>query len=80
MLSKLYREITGTKILDAISRIRVQEAKNLLLASNDNLTSIANQVGFGSTKTFTRSFKQFEGCTPGQWRDNQRMLISHPII
>ena len=43
MLSKLYREITGTKILDAISRIRVQEAKNLLLASNDNLTSIANR-------------------------------------
>lgn len=71
-LSKVFREVTGTKIAVAISEIRVQEAKRLLLSSDENLSSIANKIGFGSTKTFTRTFKQLEGCTPGQWRDSRK--------
>lgn len=73
-LSKRFREITGSKISIVISEIRVQESKKLLLLSDENLGNIANRVGFGSTKTFTRAFKQVEGCTPGQWREKQKCV------
>lgn len=74
-LSKKFREITGSKITTFISEVRVEEAKKLLLSSNENLSYIANSVGFGSTKTFTRMFKQIEGCTPGQWREKQKFVV-----
>ncbi|NLM09620.1 MAG: helix-turn-helix transcriptional regulator [Clostridiaceae bacterium] len=73
-LSKIFREITGTKISLLLSEIRVKKSKELLLLSNTNLAYIASKVGFGSTKTFTRAFKQIEGCTPGQWRENQKCI------
>lgn len=52
-LSKIFREITGTKISLLLSEIRVKKSKELLLFSNTNLAYIASKVGFGSTKTFT---------------------------
>ncbi len=73
-MSKMFRETTGNKIPVLLSEVRIQEAKNLLLFSNETLCEIAEKVGFGSTKTFTRIFKQIEGCTPGQWRDLQRIV------
>lgn len=73
-MSKMFRETTGSKIPALLSEVRIQEAKNLLLFSNEPLCEIAEKVGFGSTKTFTRIFKHVEGCTPGQWRDMQRIV------
>ena len=68
-MSRMFRDITGIKIASLLSEIRVREAKRLLLTTSDSLNEIAEQVGFGSTKTFTRFFKQTEDSTPGQWRE-----------
>lgn len=74
-LSRKFREITGCKITTFLSEVRIEQSKKLLLLSDANLSYIANSVGFGSTKTFTRIFKQVEGCTPGQWREKQKYVV-----
>jgi AraC-like DNA-binding protein len=72
-MSKMFREITGNKLLVYVAEVRINTAKRLLLQNASSLSDIASEVGFGSTKTFTRVFKQMVGCTPGQWRDSLEM-------
>lgn len=69
VMSKMFRETMENKIPNLVSEIRLQAAKKLMLRSSESLGDIAEKAGFGSTKTFTRVFKQMEGCTPGQWRE-----------
>lgn len=68
-ISRIFRETTGSKIPNVITELRLEEAKKKILLTDLNLRDIAYEVGFGSSKTFTRTFKHFFGCTPGQWRD-----------
>ncbi|BCJ93015.1 hypothetical protein acsn021_05840 [Anaerocolumna cellulosilytica] len=72
-MSKMFRELTGSKLLVYVAEIRIGAAKRIILQNSSSLCDIASEVGFGSTKTFTRVFKQMVGCTPGQWRDNLEM-------
>ena len=70
MMSKMFRESMGEKIPVVVSEIRLEAAKKLMCQSDASLGEIAEKVGFGSVRTFTRIFKQVENCTPGQWRDH----------
>lgn len=68
-LSKLFKNETGEGILDYINRIRIEEAKMLLLDAQTNMETIASSVGYSSVKTFSRYFIKFEGKTPSKYRD-----------
>lgn len=70
-MSKMFRETTGEKIPVFVSDVRLRAAKELMCSTNASLGEIAERVGFGSARTFTRIFKQMEDCTPGQWREAQ---------
>lgn len=69
MMSKMFRETSGEKIPVVVSEVRLEAAKKLMRQSEKSLAEVAEKAGFGSVRTFTRIFKQMEGCTPGQWRD-----------
>ena len=52
-----------------LTRLRIEEAKRLLVSSPTlSLDKIANQVGFSSKSHFMSAFKGQEHITPGQWR------------
>jgi AraC-like DNA-binding protein len=68
-LSKLFKNETGEGILDYINRIRIEEAKMLLLDKQSNMETIASSVGYSSVKTFSRYFVKFEGIAPSKYRD-----------
>ncbi len=52
-----------------ISRLRVEEAKRLLLLDPTvSITSISEMVGFLSLTSFTHAFTNFEGMPPKKWR------------
>ncbi len=67
-LSKLFKEQTGEGLLDTINRFRMDHAKRLLQDSSQSIKSIASQSGFHDINTFIRTFKKYEGVTPGQYQ------------
>jgi len=47
---------------------RVERAKLLLLKSEQSLSEIAFQSGFGDQASFSRTFAKLTGLSPGRWR------------
>lgn len=52
-----------------ISRLRINEAKELFLKKNINVTDVASNVGFSNASHFSRTFKQLENMSPQEWRN-----------
>ena len=68
-LSKFFKKTTGVSMVDYINRKRMQRVKELLTNTDKPLEDIARDVGYTSSKTLIRIFKQFEGITPGKYRE-----------
>jgi AraC-like DNA-binding protein len=47
---------------------RMQLAANFLQGGTDNVTQIAERVGYESEAAFSRAFKKTVGVPPSQWR------------
>nr|WP_246369911.1 AraC family transcriptional regulator [Saccharibacillus deserti] len=73
--TNLFKEATGTLPLDYLNRIRIAQAKRLLLATEDRLGEIAQRVGFSSEYYFSRRFKREAGLSPGQYRRLHRREV-----
>lgn len=61
---------------DFVNRYRVEEAKKLLssdLSKNYSLNYISEKSGFGSMGSFMRVFRDSQGITPGQYREQQKL-------
>jgi len=57
---------------DFVNRYRIDEAKRLLTSKSSkgySLNYISEKSGFGSMGSFMRVFRDFEGITPGQYRE-----------
>ena len=65
---KMFKSITGETFHASLNRRRVEVACVLLADSNDTVESIAQQVGFGDSKSFCRVFKTLVGVTPNTYR------------
>ncbi|NOV03712.1 helix-turn-helix domain-containing protein [Paenibacillus planticolens] len=68
-LSKQFKAQTGDALLDFISRTRLEEAKKLLTEQTLSIMEIARKVGYADINTFNRTFKKFEGITPGKYKE-----------
>lgn len=67
-ISSLFREETGEKFVDYLSKLRMKQAEELLLKSEATVQDIAAQVGYTNAMTFIRGFKKQFGMTPGDFR------------
>lgn len=68
-ISHLFKTQMGIGIADYINRLRVEKAKELLKDSQLKLAEIAEIVGYTNDASFIRTFKKYEGVTPGQFRN-----------
>jgi len=68
-LSKRFRQETGEGMHRFILRRRVEEAAHFMRYGNDSIPDIAAFYQFSSQGHFTAVFKQFNGYTPGQYRN-----------
>ena len=64
----LFRTVTGGSILEEIRRVRFEQARALLSATDFPLSVVANRCGYGSIPTFCREFRRLTGLTPEMWR------------
>ena len=67
-LSRKFKAITGTTINDYITRIRMENAVNLLNQGDDSIERVARKCGYKATQYFIRRFKETYGITPGEYR------------
>ena len=58
----------GHSVLDEIARLRIEEAKRLILSSDDKLAAIAATTGFCNASYFSKVFKGITGLSPRDWR------------
>ena len=67
-VSKLFSRKAGIGVLQYIHRIRIENACNLILNTDMNLTEISQKVGYTNTLTFSRAFKARYHMSPSEWR------------
>jgi len=67
-LSHLFNKSTNEKLLDYISRCRIEHAKELLTNPDSTVQDVALEVGYVNPKTFRRLFKKHTGMLPNQYR------------
>lgn len=72
-MAHLFRDQMGMTIVDFLTNIRINRAKQMLLTTDKNCTQICFEVGYNNQSYFNRVFKQITGMTPRQFRNqNQR--------
>ena len=67
-LSRKFIEETGESLTNFILKEKTEEAKRLLRYSDKSLTAISNYLGFSSQSHFSRVFKKYANCAPGEYR------------
>jgi len=80
-LAHLFKEQMGITIIDYLTNVRIERAKQLLLATDQNCTEICFEVGYNNQSYFTRTFKGLVGMTPRQFkvRNQRKEKISAPL-
>lgn len=68
-LSTFFKESSGVGLLDYINRVRIENAKTFLKERNTSIADIATKVGYYNSNTFIRTFKKYEGITPGKYKE-----------
>jgi len=68
-LSRLFRQELGLSILDFLTRLRMDEAKRLLLGDvHRNIGQIAEAAGYRDPNYFSRVFRRETGLSPREYR------------
>lgn len=68
-LSDLLKKETGMNAQDQIHYYLIEEAKNILLNSDNSVSEIAYSMGFEYPQYFSKLFKQKTGQTPIEYRN-----------
>lgn len=71
-MSKLFKRETGENFSTYLTRCRMEEAKDRIKHTDENLIAIAYELGFNEPNYFSRVFKKIEGVTPSQYRNRVR--------
>ncbi|WP_020419730.1 AraC family transcriptional regulator [Amycolatopsis sp. ATCC 39116] len=73
-----FRAVTAMSPLQFQKRIRLQEARSLLLARPDDVAGVGHLVGYDSPSQFSREYRRLFGAPPG--RDAARLRASAPAL
>jgi AraC family transcriptional regulator len=65
---RIFVAVTGETVHSFTQRQRVEKAARLLKFSEQSVLHISLDVGFSSSATFSRSFKQYFGLSPSEFR------------
>lgn len=66
--SRFFGKVTGSTFTAFVNRIRVHKACELLMHSDQPISSICYAVGFNNLANFNRRFRDIKGVTPTEFR------------
>lgn len=67
-LLRKFREKTGWRLSEYITRVRLEKALQLLLSGNDSMAGVAAAAGFYDESHFSRSFRAHFHLSPARFR------------
>jgi YesN/AraC family two-component response regulator len=67
-LGRVFRDVYGLTITDAINHHRLKQARKLLLESQDKVEEVAVSCGYNDAGYFRRLFKRSEGISPKRFK------------
>lgn len=76
-LSSLFKQDTGTTIVDYINSQRVDRAAVLLATTDRSIAAVAAAVGILDVNYFTKIFKKQLGTTSTQYRREKKAMLGH---
>lgn len=84
-MCRRFSEEMGVSILQYITMLRIDKAKELLLSSGHSVRQIAELLYFNDSARFCKTFKKYTGMTPTQYRqapdhENNFLLYSYKDI
>lgn len=74
-LGKIFAKKMDISFNDFLHKVRIDEAKNLLLNSNYKIYEIAVLLGYKNVDYFHLRFKQFENTTPNEYRISNNKVV-----
>lgn len=77
---RIFERERSTSFTVYVARVRVAEARRLLMESSQSIKEIAYLTGFGSIAQFNRTFKRVIGMTPTECRRIGRSRSHHSPI
>jgi AraC family transcriptional regulator len=77
---RTFRQAIGMTPYQFVLHTRLSRAAARLLRSDEPVSSIAFDAGFGDLSTFNRRFRRLMGCTPGDYRAGRRARPRAPVI
>ena len=71
-LSRFFKQETGMNFSDFLLAVKMKKATEFLQDVSRNIHNVSEEVGYTSPKNFTRTFKNYYGKSPREFRrDNQ---------
>lgn len=68
-ISTYFKLQCGENISDYVNRLRIEKAKDLLTNTDCSIQEIVTSVGYISTSSFIRKFREYMAVTPGKYRE-----------
>lgn len=66
-LCNIFKSETGNTIIEYMTNLRIEHAKQLIRISNQNLFQIASNVGYNNYSYFGKVFKKNTGISPNEY-------------
>lgn len=66
--SYVFKKETGQNLSRFVKEYRIEQAKKRLADTNMKIVQICQETGFANVSYFCKSFKEYYGCTPEQFR------------
>ncbi len=74
-LCRMFKKETNMTLMDFLYNYRIQRACNELISTDCSVLEAGEYCGFENTSHFIKVFKSMLGCTPGQFRRNQKQNL-----
>jgi two-component system response regulator YesN len=72
--SQAFKEYTGESFVNYLKKLRIDRARELLTTTDYKVYEISEMAGFENTKHFSRVFKEMEGVSPQEYRDQRHVM------
>jgi AraC-like DNA-binding protein len=73
--NRLFTQAFGETPHEFLTRIRIEEAKKLLLSENHSVTDICFEIGYESLGSFSMRFRSLTGSSPAVFRHKARLAF-----
>ena len=72
--SRFFKTTTGRTFVSFVNVMRIMEACRLLVNTDQDITEIAYNSGYGNLSNFNRHFRDLKQTTPREYREMHRQL------